>query len=562
MGRKRKKQQNFDYRQPTTLAAISSANGGQDGTGEVALCDVSTKKKISRRGYNQFEPANSIDNCCAQSSMQSSWFSEVRWISRHDHELHEKSHDAETNSSVQKNISTQGANLTNNETELSAVSSSKLIVSKPPPTDTHLLSELNQLKQQLMPAARACADVINKYECRNATTPGYEFRQARSMCNPYECLGSKKSKNRKYSHQHSSSGLSQFINRSAIKLSNIDALLGFCLTSTVHQQKQMANNEDEPFIFVDLCGAPGGFSEYILHRHVHPASIPDNHPDGSTSHRENQKNTTDDVQPCFGFGMSLSGSNGDGNGVRWDLDHLKRFHPDKKVLYHVCNGADGTGSIYNWENVLRLQCEMSTTVSGRGGISSMHKPLADLVVADGGFDAQRDSNNQEAVAHRIIVSQTAAALSLLCSGNGRDPGGIFVLKMFGFREDATRRMLHYLYGRFDKITFVKPILSRPASAERYLVCHGYLGPGPDWNGGLLWREQMLCEEKTCAQKHAPLEDLMDSFDSEMLQLNIDTCRSIISYLDDKKDTQEGGGDIPVYPKQIDQKYYEGAWQLF
>ena len=90
-------------------------------------------------------------------------------------------------------------------------------------------------------------------------------------------------------------------------------------------------------------------------------------------------------------------------------------------------------------------------------------------------------------------------------------------------------------GVLVRIIFVKPILSRPASAERYLVYHGYTGPGMGWDG-FIWRNQMMVpsaishEKKTSAQKYAPLEELMDSFDLEMLQLNIDTCSSIINYL--------------------------------
>lgn len=57
-------------------------------------------------------------------------------------------------------------------------------------------------------------------------------------------------------------GLNQrmFMNRSAIKLANVDALLDFRLTV------QPMTQSNETFGFVDLCGAPGGFSEYIMYR--------------------------------------------------------------------------------------------------------------------------------------------------------------------------------------------------------------------------------------------------------------------------------------------------------
>ena len=392
-----------------------------------------------------------------------------------------------------------------------------------------LLSELNEIKSQLMPSAQACADVINRSDEEGndvTTTPEFEFREARTICNPYESLGNRNQKKKK---RKSRGGLSQYVNRSAIKLANIDALSEYSLTSWPHET-------DRNFVFVDLCGAPGGFSEYIMYRR------------------------TEFSNPCYGFGMSLSGRNSDGVGVKWAVDHLSRYHRNSNEesmsrgpFYHVCNGADGTGSIYNWDNVCKLQHDM-TMIAG--------KNLAELVVADGGFDAQRDNNNQELIAFNLVVSQTAAALTLLREG------GYFVLKMFGFRETGTRRMLNCLYSCFDIITFMKPISSRPASAERYLVCGGYAGAKHGWDG-LRWREQLIHSQKwTHVSRNVidalPIEALMDSVDREMLQLNIDSCRSIVNYLNEKKDRVELGDNSYTYETQrecIDINSYEEAWDL-
>ena len=486
------------------------------------------------------------------SSVQSSWIP-FTWISRHDDD------DDDT---ISKNDAGDSSKLSLED------ASTDSVPNKPAHT---LLSELNDIKQQLMPAAKACADAINSAtEDTYRTTPEYEFRQARSICNPYESLGltysknhSRKKKNKK-KRKYQSNGFSQFINRSAIKLANIDALLGFVLTSSSNnEQQQLPNNvqsnNNNNFIFADLCGAPGGFSEYILYRHVHPA---------------NENSNYECNKPCFGFGMSLLGKNDDGRGASWDLNHLKRYHlhtnedeetavqanssssTSHQLHYHVCNGLDSTGSIYNWDNVLQLQRDM-TMALGHAKEAITSPQLANLVVADGGFDAQRDCNNQESIAHKIIISQTAAALSLL------RPGGTFVLKMFGFQDVSTRNMLHYLYNEcFDQITFVKPILSRPASAERYAVCRGYTGAGSMLNG-LKWRDEMMASnERKTEQTSNKFEKLMDSFDLEMLQLNIESCRSIIRYLNEKKTSVVDDGT----PQRNQRHYlslelYEAAWQL-
>ena len=62
-----------------------------------------------------------------------------------------------------------------------------------------------------------------------------------------------------------------------------------------------------------------------------------------------------------------------------------------------------------------------------------------------------------------------------------------------------------------------------------------------------------------------LYDLMDSFDLDMLQLNVESCRSIINYLDDKRIATEQEDDETYGFKKrkhfIDVKQYEAAWLL-
>lgn len=69
------------------------------------------------------------------------------------------------------------------------------------------------------------------------------FHRIRSACNPAEALGS-----------------GPFLNRSAMKLANIDAISGV---------SDMPKARRRPLLFADLCGGPGGFSEYLLRRRRH-----------------------------------------------------------------------------------------------------------------------------------------------------------------------------------------------------------------------------------------------------------------------------------------------------
>ncbi|KAL7460238.1 hypothetical protein ACHAXS_000701, partial [Conticribra weissflogii] len=363
-------------------------------------------------------------------------------------------------------------------------------------------------------------------------------------------------------------------------------------------------HERDFFSFVDLCGAPGGFSEYILYRHVHPENSK------RCNHRSNDsENGISNLLDCYGFGMSLIGKNNDGKGILWDLKHLERHHlndksksfafPDPKenksnshpilkisrsskanqnLLYQVINGADGTGCIYNWDNVIQLQKEVAATLpqnrddsndanfetlktresSSESKSNQSHSRASSgtvhLVIADGGFDAQRDSNNQEIKANQIIISQTAAALLLLRRG------GTFVIKMFGFSETMTRKLLRYLYGRFDRIAALKPILSRPASAERYLVCCGY-----DGLRDAAWNEKVLINAITTMtdDENQIFEEYFDQFDLDMTTLNMSSCMDIVQFMEERKNLIVHCDDVTLFRKRnaVNRDMYEAAWKI-
>ena len=338
-----------------------------------------------------------------------------------------------------------------------------------------------------------------------------EFEQSRRACDPFEALGEGRDR-----------GLNNhlFMNRSAIKLANIDALLGFCLTPTTSTLDEDHNNCiqndtdcSRTLVFADLCGAPGGFSEYIQWR-CHSFGI----------------------NACWGYGMSLMGTNEQGSGLAWKLhDEAYRDSRGMYTQYRICSGVDGSGDIHRWENVQHLQQMIHCDNTQQ--LYSLQPGKVHLVVADGGFDSQRDAENQEEVAQKLVVCEVAAALALL------ERGGIFVLKLFGAQTMVVRTVLRHLWLAFDSLVLVKPIASRPASAERYLVCAGFRGNPTGWDGRR-WCSQMLLGQHCHASdfpstvanyqraQHA-LDQYLDEFDRDMLHLNLKACFAILSYLENK-----------------------------
>lgn len=380
-----------------------------------------------------------------------------------------------------------------------------------------LQSQLLQVKRRLWPAAVQCA------ESRGGSA-SYVFAQARSHCNPYESLGD------------SYSGLNRhlFVNRSAIKLANMNAILdGVIFSGEADQQS------DDPFLFCDLCAAPGGFSEYLLKALSEARTI--------------------------GFGMSLMGRNEHGCGTEWKYQHKNT--PNSQ--YVSSSGSDGTGDIYNWENVLALHREIAGyLVGGRVPYELMH-----LVVCDGGMDAQRDSECQELLSTKLVVCQVAAALTLLRKG------GVLLIKLFGFQTASIRLMMQDLAERFNhQVVCLKPISSRPASAERYVVFRGYDkktsnaggGSGNSINkqqfDGVAWRDWILLGRDYDPNSASALElfQYLDWFDAELLQLNLQSCFSILSHLERTAHgwLSSGQEDPNNYDEdEIDLEAYRRAWGL-
>ena len=308
------------------------------------------------------------------------------------------------------------------------------------------------------------------------------FREARTFCNPYEKLDT----------------IHTFLNRSAIKLVNMDYVLDIINgTST--------NNDTNSLVFCDLCGAPGGFSEYVLSK-------------GSSL-----------GWYVSGHAMSLQNRNEQGQGVPWKL---RSFHSEE-CQFTIYNGKDQTGDIYKYDNILGLRDGFSGT-------------KADLVLADGGFDQQRNASNQEELTQKLVVCETMAALMLL------NRHGTIVIKCFGFQTPVVRSVMQYLYESFETVVCIKPITSRPASAERYVVCQNYIGSETELDGKQ-WCSQMLMGNRS----HITIGASLDQFDRDMLQLNLSTCFEIVSYLE-HPDNYQDAVDQPI----INPGAYKIAWNLY
>jgi hypothetical protein len=290
-----------------------------------------------------------------------------------------------------------------------------------------------------------------------STIPSSHMHSIRAQTNRFECL----SKGPKLGFPFSESNL--FINRSAMKMVNMDYCFSVFNTDRTEPVAAYSpqSKEDGQFVFVDVCGGPGGFTEYILLKHELLAS-------------------TDSYcmlcrsRSLSGFGISLLISDAEPDShisCNWNLQHLDgcnshlniSFYSDFKPTnrrsrvvgntqnnagtssaFTIVNGVTKDGNIYKFANVQALSGCMQEQL-GHG--STEHTVLAEFVCGDGGIETSdnvptevtrtetiaeplNDLNTsvQELVNLRLILCQVYTMISTLAfKGN-------FVLKIYGCNE--------------------------------------------------------------------------------------------------------------------------------
>ena len=166
----------------------------------------------------------------------------------------------------------------------------------------------------------------------------------------------------------------------------------------------LINRTEDTFTFLDLCGGPGGFTEYFSLRCL------------SMGIR------------ALGFGMTLSHPAHD-HSCNWNLDHLDvpplcalmnvEDSGDPDVSLYLLSGG-GTGNILTRDNVDSLRADVAAVLRKRA--CRPPEQLVAVVTADGGTDF--DKSNTEELATPLIFCQVIAMIQNI------RPGGSFILKYF------------------------------------------------------------------------------------------------------------------------------------
>jgi len=211
----------------------------------------------------------------------------------------------------------------------------------------------------------------------------------------------------------------KFICRAAYKLANIDFVFNI-----------MENNNN----FADLCGGPGGFSEYLLFTYPNSSGL------GMTL-----KSTKPELDwKIFNFRTEIK------------KERLVTTYGDNYISGsddNVLNEADG--NILNLVNIKSFIKQI--TKSNPEGLK--------LVVADGAaFD--EDDNEVDSIEInqlKLFLAESFLATQIL------KKGGNFVLKIFKTKYACTQTLLILLASMFETSYIFKPITSRLNNSERYFV---------------------------------------------------------------------------------------------
>jgi 23S rRNA U2552 (ribose-2'-O)-methylase RlmE/FtsJ len=139
-----------------------------------------------------------------------------------------------------------------------------------------------------------------------------------------------------------------------------------------------------------------------------------------------------------------------------DNRNMKKFlseNQNVKIIYGDPNNPSHDGNLYNADVINEFSRQVGKV---------------DLVTADGGFEAKNE-NNKEVEHLKLFLAETLTAFKIL------NKGGSFILKIYDIFTRPTLELLYLLSKTFKNVELVKPVSSRPANSERYVVCKGFLG---------------------------------------------------------------------------------------
>ena len=198
----------------------------------------------------------------------------------------------------------------------------------------------------------------------------------------------------------------------------------FKLWEILHDFKLITFKSHESFVSCHLAEGPGGFIECI-YKYI-------------------CKYITSDFTNINIYGSTLISKNS--SIPKWKIKKNIQYKFNINLNYSI----EENGDLYEIDQV-----EMF--------IKKIGKYTCNFLTADGGFDFSKNYNNQEKNFINLFVSEIYIILNLL------KDNGHAIIKIYDIYSKYSIKVLYIISLFFEKIYIIKPLTSRPANSEKYIL---------------------------------------------------------------------------------------------
>lgn len=160
------------------------------------------------------------------------------------------------------------------------------------------------------------------------------------------------------------------------------------------------------------------------------------------------------------------------------IEAISRKRQNKNDVYYGMTLMDNDVDVPKWSKISNLMKEMQNIKLVFGPkndgnlylkhnldfICKHYENSMHFITGDGGFDYSIDFNKQEENSINLIYCEVLYTLIMQKSG------GCFVLKVFDIFHRNTIEILSLLCYFYEKVHIYKPLTSREANSEKYIVC--------------------------------------------------------------------------------------------
>jgi 23S rRNA U2552 (ribose-2'-O)-methylase RlmE/FtsJ len=140
--------------------------------------------------------------------------------------------------------------------------------------------------------------------------------------------------------------------------------------------------------------------------------------------------------------------------TKWSKNITTLMKNKLKISYGHKKYNDG--NLFNPDNIIAY--------------SKLFTKKADIITADGGFFVKYDMENYKEQLHiQLFFNEILTALCI------QKKEGTFILKIYDIFTLPTIQLIYLLTLFYDKVYITKPVTSRPANSEKYIVAIGFKG---------------------------------------------------------------------------------------